>query len=309
MSTIVTLEGTLTPRAPFDFAKTLQFVGDFTPMEGEQTISDNVLTKAVMLNGRAVAFQVRNLGSVEEPQVAYTLFSARPLTEIEHEMLRDRIRFFLSLDDDLQPFYAVGRTDTHFAPVIQSLYGLHQPKFLTPFELACWAILTQRTPIAIAHRMKMALVARGGRSIILPEGVYRAFPEPQELAGMNIDELFSLVRNVRKSEYLYEVIRFFNEADEQYLCTGEYNEVAARIRSIRGVGEWSAYFILIRGLGRIERIPLSGKEFLNAASHVYQREVTSADLEQLAARYGTKQGYWSFYLRASALLGHEVLPI
>lgn len=208
MSTIVTLEGTLTPRAPFDFAKTLQFVGDFTPMEGEQTISDNVLTKAVMLNGRAVAFQVRNLGSVEEPQVAYTLFSARPLTEIEHEMLRDRIRFFLSLDDDLQPFYAVGRTDTHFAPVIQSLYGLHQPKFLTPFELACWAILTQRTPIAIAHRMKMALVARGGRSIILPEGVYRAFPEPQELAGMNIDELFSLVRNVRKSEYLYEVIRF-----------------------------------------------------------------------------------------------------
>lgn len=309
MSTIVTLEGTLTPRAPFDFAKTLQFVGDFTPMEGEQTIADNVLTKAVMLNGRAVAFQVRNLGRVEEPQVAYTLFSARPLTEIEHEMLRDRIRFFLSLDDDLQPFYAVGRTDTHFAPVIQSLYGLHQPKFLTPFELACWAILTQRTPIAIAHRMKMALVARGGRSITLPEGVYRAFPEPQELAGVNIDELFSLVRNVRKSEYLYEVIRFFNEVDEQYLRTGEYNEVAARIRSIRGVGEWSAYFILIRGLGRIERIPLSGKEFLNAASQVYQREVTSADLEQLAARYGTKQGYWSFYLRASTLLGHEVLPI
>ena len=56
-------------------------------------------------------------------------------------MIANRLRFFLSLNDDLQPFYRIGLADPPFASVIECLYGLHQPKFLTPFELACWAIL------------------------------------------------------------------------------------------------------------------------------------------------------------------------
>src|SRR5947209_7047370 len=136
MPTLTSIEGILTPHPPFDFAKTLQFVGDFTPTEGEQTVTTDAITKAITLNGRAVAFQVRNMGSVAEPRIAYTLFTEHPLTDAEHEILRDRISFFLSLDDDLPAFYAIGRTDPHFGPVIEALYGLHQPKFLTPFEIA-----------------------------------------------------------------------------------------------------------------------------------------------------------------------------
>src|SRR5579883_2326697 len=91
---LISVEGTLTPRAPFDFAQTLQFVGDFTPTSGEQTVTEQSITKALTLNGRAVGFQVRNLGSVEAPQVAYTLFSEQPLSEVEHAAIRDRISFF-----------------------------------------------------------------------------------------------------------------------------------------------------------------------------------------------------------------------
>ncbi len=159
------ITGTLTPRAPFDFAKTLAFLGDFTPTAGEQALAPDSITKAVTLHGRAIAFSVRNTGTLEEPRVAYTLYAEHPLSEPELGAVIDRIRFFLSLDDDLQPFYAIGRTDPAFAPVMEHLYGLHQPKFLTPFEIACWAILAQRNPLAMAHRTKMALVQRWGTSI------------------------------------------------------------------------------------------------------------------------------------------------
>ncbi len=122
--------GTLAPCPPFDFAKTLAFLTDFTPTADEQALTPVSITKALTLNGRAVAFEVRNAGTLKEPVVAYTLHSEHPLSEAEHSIITNRIRFFLSLDDDLQPFYDIARTDSAFAPVIERLYGLHQPKIL-----------------------------------------------------------------------------------------------------------------------------------------------------------------------------------
>jgi DNA-3-methyladenine glycosylase II len=309
MPTLNTLQGTLTPRAPFDFAKTLHFVGDFTPTEGEQRVTTRAITKTITLNGRAVAFQVRDTGILDEPRVEYTLWSEQVLSEAEHRQLRERISFFLSLDDDLSAFYRVGQDDPHFAPIVEALYGLHQPKFLTPFEIACWAVLTQRSPITIAHRVKLALMKRWGTHITLGQETYYAFPEVQQLASVLPAELAEVVRNARKVEYLQAVIDFFSQADETYLRSGDYEAVAASIRAIRGIGEWSAFFILARGLGRTERTPVSGKEILNAASRIYGQEMTPADLQKIVERYGDQQGHWAFYLRASGLFTVAASPV
>ena len=293
------ITGTLTPRAPFDFAKTLGFLHGFGPTGGEQALASDFVTKALTLQGRAVAFEVRSVGTLEQPELTYTLFSEQPLSEAEYAAVTDRIRFFLSLDDDLQPFYSAGRADASFAPVIERLYGLHQPKFLTPFEIACWAVLGQRIPWRVAHRVKMVLVERWGTSITLPDGTYAAFPEPQQLAQAQPDELASIVHNERKVEYLRAVIQFFLEADEQFLRYGNYDEVASRIRAIRGIGEWSSYFILLRGLGRMERVPATDRELGKAAAQIYNNDqpLTPAEMQRLLDYYGATQGYWAFYIR------------
>jgi DNA-3-methyladenine glycosylase II len=291
--------GTLAPRPPFDFTKTLAFLDDFTPTAGEQALAPASITKALTLNGRAIAFEIHTAGTLKEPSIAYTLYSENPLSEIEHSAITDRMRFFLSLDDDLEPFYAIGRTDPAFAPVIEHLYGLHQPKFLTPFELACWAILAQRNPLAIAHRTKMALVERWGTSITLPDKTYWAFPEPSQLALISPDELAEIVHNPRKVDYLISVIKFFNDVDEQFLRTGNYDEVVAQIRTIRGFGEWSSRFLLIRGLGRVEQVSPADKELSKAAAHVYNQGhlLSPPEMQQILNRYGATQGYWAFYAR------------
>jgi hypothetical protein len=51
---LYTISGTLTPRAPFDFGKTLAFFRMFTPMNAEQTLTRDTLTKALTLDGRAL---------------------------------------------------------------------------------------------------------------------------------------------------------------------------------------------------------------------------------------------------------------
>ncbi|HLW01464.1 MAG TPA: hypothetical protein VKT82_22600 [Ktedonobacterales bacterium] len=301
--TLQTITDTLTPRAPFDFSKTLGFLKAFSPTAGEQALADATITKAVTLHGQAVAFALRSAGTVEQPRLAYTLFSERPLSDEDHAAMADRIRFFLSLDDDLEPFYAIGRADPAFAATIERFYGLHQPKFLTPFEIACWAVLAQRIPMPIAHHIKLALVERFGSSISVNGETYRAFPEPAQLAAADPATLAAVVHNERKLEYLLAVTQFFQEVDESFLRVGDYTQVAARLRGVRGIGEWSSHFILVRGLGRMERVSILDQELAKAAAKLYNsgQPMPSADVQRIFDRYGVWQGYWAYYTRIAML--------
>jgi DNA-3-methyladenine glycosylase II len=300
-----TVEGSMQACPPLDFAKTLAFLQAFTPVAGEQRIADGVLTKAISLNGRAVAFTMRATGDVEQPSLSYRFASERALSQDERRALEDRVSFFLSLADDLRPFYALAEQDPVFAPVVQRLYGLHQPKFLTPFENACWAVLTQRTPLAVARSRKMRLVERYGTRITLDGATYGAFPEPATLVDADPAELANTAGSERKAEYLRAVSEFFASTDERELREGDYDEVAARLRAVRGLGDWSASFVLIRGLGRVERVPAPEDELSRAASRLYRggQPLPSDDLRQLLDRYGPYQGYWAFYVRNAGALG------
>ena len=291
--------GQLKPTPPFDFNHSLAFLGFFTPTKNEQSLAGQILTKAVCVQGQVVGFQVKSSGDVETPCLDYTLWSEQPLTaEIVHATL-DRLSFFLSLDDDLRPFYALGRDDPAFAAIIERLYGYHQVKFLTPFEIACWAILTQRTPMALAHKMKGALTRQYGGVLTLNETAYWAFPEPDSLIEADVNDLAVLVHHTRRAEYLYAAAQAFADADEAFLRTAPVAEVKAWLRQIKGIGEWSADFILVRGLGRMECLPGSEKRLLETASRIYGhgQPLSRMALEQLAARYDPWPGYWSHYLR------------
>ncbi len=211
--------GTLTPTPPFDFSKSLQFLGIFGPTKNEQTVSTHSLTKAISIDGQTVVFQLTSIGTIEKPELEYSLFSAKPFSQAMENAVVERITFFLSLKDDLQPFYRLGRADPDFAPIIEHLYGYHQVKFLTPFENACWAVLTQRNPMKIAQQTKQALVEKYGSSLEVSGSVYWAFPEPMQIAVADESELLKMIRNDRRTEYLVAVARAFSEADEEFLKT------------------------------------------------------------------------------------------
>jgi DNA-3-methyladenine glycosylase II len=130
------LQGTLTPKPPFDFDKALEFLGHFRPAMGEQKTHDGILTKAISINGQMVVFRLQSIGTLDAPELAYILYSDSAISDDLHMAVRDRIGFFLSLHDDLHPFYAIAEEDPAFEPVMQELYGYHQVKFLSPFENA-----------------------------------------------------------------------------------------------------------------------------------------------------------------------------
>lgn len=294
-----TVQGNITPVAPFDYAKSLEFLGYFAPMQGEQSITEQQLTKAIFVDGQLLAFRLISTGTTNNPCLDYTLFSEQTIEDTASEAAVDCISFFLSLNDDLRSFYVIAEQDVNFAPVLHELYGYHQVKFLTPFECACWAVLTQRNPMHMAQRMKQSIIERYGGHIALDGKTYQAFPESQRMAHLSEDELLSVVHNARKAEYLVAVMKAFNTVDKQFLRDGDYAGVESWLHSIRGFGEWSTSFVMLRGLGRMEYAPLSEKKFLSAASRLYGQgsDLSRTEIAELAQHFGDTQGYWAHYLR------------
>ena len=291
-------EGSLRPTPPFDFAKSLDFLGMFPPMREDQTVSEHSMTKAVRVGGRAIVFQLKPTGTTKMPGLKYTLFADHPFSRGLTEVVIDRISFFLSLSDDLDQFYRVAINDSNFAPILQKLYGLHQVKFFTPFECACWAVLSQRNQLNAARKAKKALLERFGTSLEVNGSLYRAFPEPGQLADASKEQLKGLIKHERREEYLGNVIRAFNEIDERFLRTTDYDKVEEWLKNIKGIGEWSARLILLRGLGRMEKLAVE-KRLIAAAARVYGKPMTEQRLHVIAEKYGRWKGYWAYYLRTA----------
>ena len=288
---VVTLTLPVTP--PFDFRHTLTFLTGFPPMQGEQGTGGE-LRKATRLGEQTVGFVVR----ASSNGLALTLHPERPLEDAPVQALRERIAFFLGADVDLNPFYTLAEQDDAMRPVLRALHGFHQPRFLTPFEVACWAVLTQRQPLAQARRMKRTLSdAHGGTWEDHP-----AFPEPGDLAGLSPEDFHALIPNERKARSLHAVTQAFQDVQTAELAAAPYDEVRDWLLGIPGIGEWSALFILLRGLGRVERLhgntetPLL-QELLRAARPVYG-DLSPQQLWAITDRYGEQQGQWAIYLRS-----------
>lgn len=290
----------LRPTAPFDFGQSLAFLDGIPLMRGDTTIAEGALMRAAVVDGATVAFRVESRGTIDEPLLHCTLYAEQPITDVVRDAARDRIAFFLSIADDVAPFYAIGREDAAFVPVITHLYGYHQAKFLTPFDNAAWAILSQRTPMAAARKTWDALIERYGSRLIVGAQTYRAFPTAERLATVNPDDLLAILPNLRKAPYLHAAARAFDDVDELWLRTAPYDDVRAWLLRIPGIGEWSAAFVLTRALGRMERH--AGEDaLLRAAAKVYGPAVSTPEgFQEIARRYGPYQGYWAHYLRAFA---------
>src|SRR5262245_19001818 len=299
--TLYTTTGHLTPTPPFDFDRSLEFLGAFQPTAGEQSLAERALAKAVLVGGQTIVFRVTSSGEVEAPRLDYTLFSDQPIGAAAARAAADRVAFFLSLGDDLRPFYVLGEDDPACAPIVDRLYGYHQVKFVTPFENACWAILSQRNTMPIARRLKQALVERFGAQLEVDGACYDAFPEAARLAEADPADLLAIVPTLRRDEDLAAVPRAFSGADAAWLRSAPCAEVAAWLRTIDGIGPWSASFVLLRGIGRTEQLPVGEKRLAAAAGRLYNGgpPLSEAALSRLAERYGPWQGYWAHYVRVS----------
>ena len=303
MTRVHPIEGTTSALAPFDFAKTLDSLRGFPPTLGERLVVGDGFYWPARVTGRTILFHVRSKGAAPDAVLHYTLHTGGPGgTQGTGQDAVRWLRRFLSLDDDLGDFYGLAQNDPYFAPVVRELNGYHPVKFGSPFEAATWAIVSQRNRMTTARKVYQSLLKTLGHRIRLEGYDYWAFPDPEEVAPLGEADLPLALHALRRAEYILDAARAFAAITPDFLRCAPDAELEEWLRGIRGIGPWSARFILLRAFGRCQVLPESDRAIMRAASLVYGAGIplTSRDVERIAAGYGRWRGYWAHYLRVWA---------
>lgn len=277
----------LPTKAPFSLAQTLAFVRRFPPCQGQFVVTADALTAAVVIGGRPTAFTIRGggaLGAGVEVEVERAVDAPAVLARAAH---------LVGARDDLGAFYAAAEGDRHFRPLLDMLHGLHHVRFLTLEEIAIYSVLMQRTPMAMAARRKRRLFERLGRPVEAGGTTLRALPAFDELAQLDGAAFGEAIGHAHKGEVIAEVVRGVAAIGERYLREAPYEEATRELLAIRGIGPFSAAAILLRGLGRMDEVPMA-QVFEDEARALYGEAYDEAALRR---RYGRQLGYWAFYLK------------
>ncbi len=296
---------------PFDLRQSLRAVSGFAPCAGEQRVAEGTVCKAFALpgagaggaggsgaggtGGEAVVVEVGPRGDGRSG-VSLAVFADRPLTAGETRTVEGAVSDWLGLADDMAGFLAVAAGDPAIAPVLTDLAGLHQVRFASLAEGACYFVLTQRTSQRVAGVRKRRLAQAFGPSAALDGTRYVAFPDLATLTRLGPDELGRFTANLRQTEYLITLVHALAELDDDWLHTAPYGEVMAELRRIRGVGEFTASAIMLRVLGRPDRLPLHLPQFSDIAARLYG---PGTPIEAVAERYGRYLGWWGYYARTA----------
>ncbi len=150
---------------------------------------------------------------------------------------------FLSLDVDARGWPEVARRDPVIADAQQQLPGLRPCGFHSPYEAAAWSVLSQRTRIVQAARLRDDLITRHGEN--------GAFPAPQALRGLDLD------LPGRKSEYLRAVAdaALDGRLDGAALRSLDPDEAVQAVQQVKGLGPFAAELVVIRGANAPDALP------------------------------------------------------
>jgi DNA-3-methyladenine glycosylase II len=211
----------------------------------------------------------------------------------------------LGLTVDLTGFTAMAKQDPLLGPLAARLRGLRPPRFPTVFEALVNAIACQQLSLTVGIHLLNRLTAAHGCPVSENPRGPRAFPNPEQLAVLQADELKRHGFSTAKARSIIEAARAIVVGDLDLEALEQLEDPAAieRLKSLRGVGRWTAEYVLLRGLGRLHIFPGDDvgahnklRRFLDIDTHL-----DHAAVKQLVARWHPYEGMVYFHLLLQSL--------
>ena len=290
------------PVPPFDFDLTAGYHTYFQGRYGSDSLEDSVYRRLLDLGGNLLLASVSSVGSVDQPRLQIDLQGERLGAEDVANAAR-RVGWLLGADQDLGPFYSMASRDHILSSIVERFRGLHLPHTATVFEALVLAILGQQISTQVARVIRTLLIETYGPRLIADGVTYYAFPRPDRLAEAAVEELRGLKLSWRKAEYVRGIaVSALEEAEGlEYLHRLDDGEVISRVTSLRGVGPWTAQWLLVRALGRPDALPLGDLALRRTVSNLGfgGQSVNDKEVEEYCQRWSPWRTYATVYMFAA----------
>lgn len=235
-----------------------------------------------------------------------TVKGRAPSPALQRELLQ-RVRHMLALDHDLSDFYALAVNDPALSWATTGAGRMLRSA--TMFEDVVKTICTTNCAWSGTVRMVTALVEHlGSPAHGAPSTGWsgRAFPTPEAMAATEEAFYRDVVRAGYRGRYLIELARSVAEGDVDLEAWGTASrdelpdhELAARLRTLPGVGPYAAAHIMMMS-GRHSQLIFDSWTRPTYARLVGRRSVGDTAIQRRFRRYGPHAGlaFWLFLTRA-----------
>lgn len=249
----------------YDPAPTLQFLGRDPQSTSEWVRGDGFLKTVRLGEGRPARLTVEITAGVARCRVEPAAGNGEEAARIARRLLglvgADPAEFVDRLRDvpgygDLRRL-AAGRE------------GLRIPLTADLFEGLAWAIIGQQINLAFATVLRRRLIEGWGEAA--GEG-YRVFPTPAAVAALAPADLLPLQFSRRKAEYLIGISRdvVSGVLPLAVMASETAEKVERRLLAIRGIGPWSAQYVLLRAWGFADCTPAGDSALATALQRFFR---------------------------------------
>jgi AraC family transcriptional regulator of adaptative response / DNA-3-methyladenine glycosylase II len=230
-------------RPPLDWAAMSGFLKGRT-IPGVEVVDGDCYRRTVQINSYAGVIELQHLANE-----AYLLMRVW-LSGYDCVMqVVERARRIFDLGADPQQISEHLRPSPLLARAIEASSGLRVPGAWDGFELAVRAVLGQQVSVAAARTLAGRFAAAFGKPISSPfETLTTVFPSPDQIANQSVAEIARLGILPKRAQTIIELARALTEGGVALTPGVNVQVVIEKLKTITGIGEWTAQYIAMRAL-------------------------------------------------------------
>lgn len=281
---------TLHAPAEFSYDLCYQFL-QRSPRELLHRCEEQRVMKLLKIGEKAVLFEV---SSSDSGAVTVRILNTS-ITQKEEKLVENYVREWFDLDTDLKPFYLLAQKDTLLKDLVTRYHGyriIGQPDL---FESLVWAVLGQQINVQFVYTLKQHFVQQFGEKLVFKDQEYFLFPAPQTVATLTDTHLLPLQFSRQKSKYTVNIAEAFasGEVSKEKLTGVPLSEAKESLMKIKGVGNWTANYALMKTFRYPDAFPLEDAGIHNAIRNL-KRMKSKPTLEQVKRVFKKYKG-WEAY--------------
>ncbi len=218
----------------------------------------------------------------------------------KQEIILPLIQNMLGLTVDLQPFYRLVKNNETLDQLVKQFVGVRPPRFPSIFEALINAIACQQLTLDSGILLLNRFAERFGVEFKDGSTILYAFPRPEDLAGASLEDIKKLGFSNQKARAIKELTTkvITTEINLAHLEEMENKEAIEYLSTIRGIGRWSAEYVLLRGLGRLDTFPgddVGARNNLQQLFHI-DKKPNYEEIKKLTYQFHPYEGLVYFHL-------------
>ncbi len=247
-------------RPPYDWVRLLAFF-EMRAIPGVESVAEDAYRRVIRVDGDTANAKTGWLEVSHLPKrnALQLRFSSKLASSTQAVLSRTKQVFDVAADP-LEIALALGE-------LAKGAHGLRLPGAFDGFELAMRAILGQQVTVKAARTLATRFVDAFGEALVTPfHQLTRAFPLASKVAELTRDDIARLGIVGARAEAMISIAR---AVTSKALVLGggtEPMQTIDALRTIKGVGPWTAHYIAMRALAWPDAWPPQDVALLNAMS-------------------------------------------